>query len=704
MTTQQTLDIFPWNDSFNTGISEIDDQHKELVRLLNLLAKQIAFNFNILEIYDVFHKLADYTIYHFKTEEKIWDEYLPNDPLNVNHKKTHQKLIDELEQLKKQLSTSPAIEVVESLLPFLTRWLVSHIIGSDRYLATVVLLMRSGLLCEAAQEQANKQVHNSTPLMTDVILSIFRSLSSNTFLLMKEIDERTKIQKIETFRNEVMELLISNSSLNEVLEKVISEVEIYSPQSICNILLLNKEGTQFVSYVAPNLPMFYCEAINGIKIADAVGAYGTTAFTGNRVITTNIDTDPLWIEYQELAAKAGLKSCWSQPIYTISSKQIIGIFAIFHEMPFTPSDSDLQLIEQAAKLVNIAIDQDYNQQQLRIAATAFQSQEGVVITDANSVIVKVNQAYTEITGYQAEDLIGKKTSLFKSGMHPPAFYKKMWSEINNSGYWINEIWNTKKNNDAYAANLTITAVNDKDGNITHYVGTLTDISERKANETEINRLAFYDPLTQLPNRRLLLKQLNLAIETKALKKDKGALLFLDIDNFKTLNDMHGHDFGDILLKEIAKRLEYCVGALGTIGRLGGDEFVVILGKLPSGIAQAKIISNQILLKLSQPYQLKELEYDSSISIGVTVFSDDTYDASELMKQADVAMYQAKEAGGNTVRFFELSMQLKLLALAELENDLRIAIKEEQFELFYQVQVNHLGQPIGAEALIRWHHP
>jgi diguanylate cyclase (GGDEF)-like protein/hemerythrin-like metal-binding protein/PAS domain S-box-containing protein len=706
--SQQTLDIFPWSDAFNTGVAKIDEQHKELVRLLNLLAKKIAVKSNIPHVYNTFDTLVDYAVYHFRTEEQIWDKHLPNDPLTSDHKENHKRLVQELEQLKSQLHNCESMELIESLLPFITRWLLSHILESDQYLATIVLLIESGLSPKAAKEQTDDEIHGRSQLMSNAILSIFSNLSNNTFRLMQEISEREQLKRIEDFRNEVMTLLANNASLNEILEKVVIGVEQLIPESMCAVLQFSEESEVLAHLTGPHLPSFFYDYVMGTKIG--IGSCETAANSGQRAVSTEISSDRQWNSYQSITAKAGIKSSLSQPIFSISSNQVIGTFAIYNKTLLPFSENNIQLIEQSSKLISIAIEQAYNQQQLQIAATAFQSQEGVIIADASGVIIKINKAYTEITGYTAKDILGKKTSILKSGRQEPGFYQKMWAKIKQSGYWSNEVWNKKKDGSIYAVNLTITAVYDADNEITHYVGTVIDISERKESEAKINRLAFYDSLTQLPNRRLLLDKLNQAIEAFEGNRTRGeaALLFLDIDNFKMLNDMHGHELGDVLLQKIANRLEFCVGSGGIVGRLGGDEFVIILEQLKEGKQQAlseiNLVTSKILEELSHPYELDRLVYESSISIGVTTFSNSTYDSSELMKQADIAMYQAKNAGRNTVRFFDPDMQRKLSALSKLERELRNATSREQFELFYQVQVDDLNQPVGAEALIRWRHP
>ena len=346
--------------------------------------------------------------------------------------------------------------------------------------------------------------------------------------------------------------------------------------------------------------------------------------------------------------------------------------------------------------------------ELRIAAIAFEAQEGIMVTDADTVIMRVNRAFTEITGYTVEDAVGKKPNMLKSGYNDTVFFGDMWLGIHRDGKWQGEIWNRRKTGETFPGWLTITAVAGDDGSITHYVGTLTDITQRKDAETEIRQLAFFDPLTGLPNRRLLLDRLHQALLTSARSQRQGALLFIDLDNFKSLNDNHGHDQGDLLLKQVAQRIVSCVREVDTVARMGGDEFVIMLenlsGSYQEAIVQAERVGGKILSTLNQPYSLGKCEHRSSTSIGVTLFDGQKFTVGELLKQADLAMYQAKVAGRNTLRLFNLEMLAASEARLLLEESLREGLRRDQFILYYQPQVDCDGCLTGAEALVRWQHP
>jgi diguanylate cyclase (GGDEF)-like protein/PAS domain S-box-containing protein len=348
------------------------------------------------------------------------------------------------------------------------------------------------------------------------------------------------------------------------------------------------------------------------------------------------------------------------------------------------------------------------QESLRIAAIAFESEEGMFITDAKGVILRVNQAFFKITGFTAMEAVGKTPGLLSSGRHDAAFYAAMWAALEHSGAWQGEVWNRRKNGEVFPEWLTIAAVKDEHDVVTHYVSTITDISRHKAAEAEIQHLAFYDSLTGLPNRRLLTDRLQQVLAVGTRSRRHGALLFIDLDNFKNLNDTQGHEQGDVLLQQVAQRLNYCVREGDTVARLGGDDFVVMLQDLSDqqteAAAQAEGVGQKILDALHQPYPFGHFTHHGSASVGVALFNASQDTVEELLKRADLALYQAKDAGRNTLRFFDPDMQAVISARAELEADMRLGLQEKQFLLYYQPQVNQEGHLTGVEALVRWQHP
>ena len=354
-------------------------------------------------------------------------------------------------------------------------------------------------------------------------------------------------------------------------------------------------------------------------------------------------------------------------------------------------------------------DRKHAETELRIAAIAFESQESIFVADPNWVILRTNRAFTEMTGYTPQEAVGKTPrELLGSGRQGPAFYEMVDPGMAISGTWQGEVWDRRKNGEIFPGWLTITAVKGAQGHVTHFVATMTDITQRKATEEQITTLAFYDPLTKLPNRRLLMDRLEKALATSTRHLRKGALLFIDLDDFKSLNDTLGHDKGDLLLTEVAHRLSTCIREGDTVARLGGDEFVVMLEDLSEdtlvAATQAEVVGEKILTVLNQNYQLAGYLHHSTPSIGITLIGEQQEGIDEPLKRADLAMYQAKAAGRNTLRFFDPQMQAVVQARVALEEGLREALAQQEFSLHYQAQISGTEKITGAEALVRWNHP
>jgi diguanylate cyclase (GGDEF)-like protein/PAS domain S-box-containing protein len=354
-------------------------------------------------------------------------------------------------------------------------------------------------------------------------------------------------------------------------------------------------------------------------------------------------------------------------------------------------------------------DRKQAERELRIAAITFETQDGIMVTDSNAVILRVNHAFTRLTGYSADEAVGKTPALLKSGRQNKAFYQRMWLELKRKGHWQGEIWNRRKNGKIYAEWLSISAVMTPEGEIMNFVGSFSDITENKEAEAEIHRLAYYDSLTGLPNRRLLHDRLGQAMAGSRRTKHCGTLLFLDLDNFKTLNDTRGHDTGDKLLFEVSQRILTCVREDDTVARLGGDEFVVILENLSpaktEAAVQTRLVAEKIRAALAHPYDLDGHNAYCPASIGIALFPDDQSDTVEtLLKHADMAMYKAKRSGGNALGFYDPQMQTALDLRSGMEEDLRLALQRSEFQLYYQAQIDSLRHVTGAEALLRWNHP
>ena len=351
-----------------------------------------------------------------------------------------------------------------------------------------------------------------------------------------------------------------------------------------------------------------------------------------------------------------------------------------------------------------------SEQQLRIAATAFETQDGMLISDQHNRIIKVNQAFQKISGYSESEVIGQTPSILQSGRHDKAFYESMFEQLINKGTWEGEVWNKRKNGEIYPEWLSISTVQDFQGLVSHYVATFKDISERKASERQIRQLNYYDSLTRLANRTLLLEEMMFYVQEKSLRSLQSVVLFIDLDHFKDVNDVWGHNTGDQLLQQVAARLTEATRAQDIVARFGGDEFLILLepvdisSNADRALYRASHVAGKIFKAFERPFSLNQMDYQISASIGLAVFDEQCHDPLEVIKQAELAMYEAKSLGRSRYCFYQTGMQERVLERVQLESDLRQALVNGEFTLHVQPQWNAQRSMIGAEALLRWQHP
>ena len=653
-------------------------------------------------------------------------------------------------------------------------------------------------------------------------------------LLSRDITARKQIEIREKSRSYVLELITKGESLSVILEAIASGVEESNSAMLCSVLLLDEAGKRLLNGTAPSLPSFYSEAIHGIEIGQGVGSCGTAAFTNERVIVEDIQSHPYWTPYRELASKAGLQSCWSEPIRS-PQKKVLGTFAIYHHTVSKPKESDILLIEQAASLASIVIEKtqansafkardeqmqlvlagaelgfwdwdmvtdkvqrnerwatmlgythqeitntthqwtdfihpddrdkawqsiddvlegktklhnlEYRmltknggyiwvhdqanvmqrnadgkplrmsgthsditmrklaEEKIQLAASVFtHAKESVVITDTSGSIIDVNDSFTTTTGYTRNEVLRKNPRLLQSGRQHPEFYDEMWQALLTEGCWSGEVWNRRKNGEEYAEKKTISAVRNKQGIITHYVSLGSDITLMKEHQEKLENIAHYDLLTHLPNRSLLSDRLSQAMLQCGRHEKSLAVVFLDLDGFKHVNDTYGHSVGDELLIALSVRMKESLREGDSLARIGGDEFVAVLTDLDK-IEDCEPVLERLLLSASESVTLGAVVLNVSASIGVTLYPLDNVDADLLMRHADQAMYMAKELGKNRYHLFDTAQDDCIKAQREALEAIREALDDHQFVLYYQPKVNmRTGTVIGVEALIRWQHP
>lgn len=343
--------------------------------------------------------------------------------------------------------------------------------------------------------------------------------------------------------------------------------------------------------------------------------------------------------------------------------------------------------------------------ELRLYAKAFDSSgEAMLITDRDNRIVNVNAAFTSQTGYALDDVVGRDPRMFTSGNTPTSVYQEMWQALTTKNFWQGELWDRKKNGEIYPKWIRISAIRSRDGDVLFYIASFTDITERKEAEARIEHLAHHDILTGLHNRFSMEVRLEQAIASARREQQRIAVMFIDLDRFKNINDTLGHQVGDKLLIEVARRLKASVRDSDVVARIGGDEFVVVLVAIKDN-SHAAVVSENIMQKISRPYDIDGHAINTTPSIGISIYPDDGEVCDELMRAADVAMYHAKEHGRSSYHYFNDAMLVAASERLRIEHELRIALESEQLELHYQPQIRaHDGAIVGFEALVRWNHP
>lgn len=403
------------------------------------------------------------------------------------------------------------------------------------------------------------------------------------------------------------------------------------------------------------------------------------------------------IEYKHLK-QFGIESIMVVPVFT--SQQWWGNIVIEREEALTKfSPQELGALMAIGRSLGVAIEKESTGNSLQQAKIAFDSaSEAIMIIDPNGLITTVNQGFSDITGYSEDEVVGATPKIFDIGNH------EMWDTISKEGKWKGELQNTRKNGDLYEESLTLNAVRDNQGKIINYVGVFSDITESKASQSKLNKLVNHDTLTGLPNRRLMNELLNHALKRGEREQHKTAVLFIDLDRFKTINDSLGHQVGDKLLFEVSSRVSLCIRESDVVARLGGDEFLVMMNFITKS-DDAAIVAQKIIQEVQREFIIDGHEIFIGASIGISISWQDGNDVDSLIKAADIAMYQVKNRGKNNYCFYSEDLSTHAIERFTLENELRHALERHQFELYYQPQVSISdGQIIGAEALIRWHHP
>ncbi|OAH99684.1 diguanylate cyclase [Methylomonas methanica] len=520
-----------------------------------------------------------------------------------------------------------------------------------------------------------------------------------------DISQRKRTESVQLARNAVLDQIVANQALPTILDDIARRLEAIGEDMYVSIMLLDQHSGLLTNGAAPSLPQFFNDAVEGLEPGENRGSCGTAAWRGEIVIVCDIDNHPSWTPYLQLTQKANLHACWSVP-FKDEVGSVLGTFAIYYDTPRSPAPADLELIEEFVRITALAVQKVRATDTLRQSAAVFENiQDGVVITDLTPTIIAINRAYSQITGYNEAEVLGQNPSLLKSGQHDRGFYHAMWASIKMTGNWKGEIWNRRKNGELYPQWLTISTVPDKQGFPRHYVGVFTDISHIKQSEFRLEQLAHYDPLTHLPNRLLVQSHLQHSIERAERYGHRVAVLYIDLDRFKNVNDSLGHPVGDELLTALAQRMSTRLRDEDTLARLGGDEFLLVL-EFETQPERAATIAQDFIEMLGTPFNLPSgHELFIGVSIGISLFPDDACTVTELIQHADLAMYQAKQEGRNAYRFHTEALTIAASERLEIETRLRHAFERNEFVLHYQPLFDARdGNPFGLEALVRWQPP
>jgi diguanylate cyclase (GGDEF)-like protein/PAS domain S-box-containing protein len=388
-----------------------------------------------------------------------------------------------------------------------------------------------------------------------------------------------------------------------------------------------------------------------------------------------------------------------------SHNEVLGLMAVLNDKAMTVQPQQIQVLNSLAARASIELERRAADKKLKLSAQVFsEAHEGIFITYPDGTIVDVNPTFCEITGYQRDEVIGQNPRILSSGKHSPEFYTTMWKSLIGKGHWQGEVWNCKKDGELYAERLTISSIEDEAGQVSHYVGLFSDVTESKEQQKKLELMAHYDVLTQLPNRALFADRFSQAVAHSKRSQTLLAVCFLDLDNFKLVNDNYGHKVGDELLIEVARRIKLNIREEDTISRQGGDEFTLLLGELESYL-QCEQMLQRLLLSLSEPYLINDFSQKITASIGISLFPYDDADLDTLLRHADQSMYQAKLAGRNQYHLFNPEQDHQTIQRHDDLQEFERALAADEFQLYFQPKVNmKTGEVYGAEALIRWFHP
>ena len=521
-----------------------------------------------------------------------------------------------------------------------------------------------------------------------------------------DVTESTRTRERELAQARLLQRVVGGEPLDALLAALARYIEQQGEGLKCALMLASQRGGTLRTAAAPSLPAEYNALVNELPIGEGQGSCGTAAARRTQVIIPDVHRSPLWAPFlPAMAPFEWLRACWSTPFFD-SQGQLLGTFGVYCAETRAPSPQERALIDFAASVAGMVVERHRSQESLQLAALAFETTEALAVSSGER-FVRANQAFCTLVGYTTEEIRG----LRGEALCPPDEHHRVEAiraHFHDHDHWEGDIPVQCKDGHIFPGWLSIRGVRSEQGQLRWTVTSLFDLTERKRTEAEIFRLAHVDVLTDLPNRRLFDDRLKQALAASRRSGHLGAVLFIDLDHFKRINDARGHATGDRLLSVIAQRLRESVREEDTVARLGGDEFVVVLTELASedehAARRAMSVAHKLQRAVHDPIALDGIDYRIGVSIGVTIYHPDRRSADEILREADTAMYRAKESGRNAICYFEAAMQEEVEARFNLEHDLHGAIARDELRLFIQPKVDVSGRVVGGETLLRWEHP
>ncbi|WP_084190976.1 EAL domain-containing protein [Methylomarinum vadi] len=538
------------------------------------------------------------------------------------------------------------------------------------------------------------------------------------YAVINDISER---KASEDKINRLNHLYATLSQINQAIVKIDNEKELF--QSICRITVefgrvqmawigVRNDDNRITPVVSVGEYKSYVEQLKITLHPDDPLAQGPTAqayLSGQIIASNDFPNDQTTEPWHELARLSQWGSSCAVPI--LRGGETYAVLNVYTSESNYFDQEIIRLFDEMKEDLSFALD-SYDremarrqaEENLKLSDKVFQqSQDAILICDQNNSIISINPAFTEITGYSEKEALGKNPGFLSSGRHDREFYSEMWQAILENGYWQGEIWNRRKNGELFPEWLTISVVSDDNGAITNYIAIFSDISLHKESEERIEHLAHYDPVTDLPNRILLRAHVDHELIVSERQNKSFALLFMDLDHFKNINDSLGHTIGDQVLIKVSERLKQILREEDTVARLGGDEFNILLSE--ANFKGAALVAAKIINTIARPIHIDHYQLHITASIGISLYPENGQDYETLSKNADTALYQSKHKGRNQFAFFTEEMQQATMRRMEIEHDLRLALKRRELQVYYQPQVDaKSGEIIGAEALLRWLHP